>query len=172
MTSVHGYYCFFFSFVLFLLLPLSLPLSQASHTWWWVNKVSPSSFLFVSVTDHERALSLMLFWAGLCITKATKCTECQSSHLHFCLCVPWAKASCQPGTQMPRREHEMIPWTVKRYASPFHAAHNYFILPFLSSCASCNDFHFCQLNLDISVGLYFKNTIITKSMLISLVAWS
>lgn len=98
-----------FSFVLFLLLPLSLCLSGLSHLMMGEQGKS-FHFFFVSVTDHERDLSLLLFWARLCIIKATKLIECQSSHLHFCLCVSWAKASCQPRTQMARREHEMISW--------------------------------------------------------------
>lgn len=65
---------------------------------------------------------------------------------------------------MPRREHEMIPWIIKRYA-----AHQLLYLA-ISSCASCNDSHFSLLNVDLNVGLYFKSTIITKSRLIALVA--
>lgn len=106
--------CAWILLLLFLLLPLSslsLSLSGLSHL--MMSEQGKSfHFFFVSVTDHERALSLLLFWVDLCTTKAAKLTECQSSLLHFCLCVPWAQIS--HGTQMPRREHDMIPWIVKR----------------------------------------------------------
>lgn len=117
----------FCSFFLTPSLSLSLSFKGLSHLMMGEQGKS-FNFLFVSVTDHERTLSLLLFWAELCMTKAIKPTGCQSSHLHFWLCVPWAMATCQPGTQVPRREHEMIPWTVMRYASPFHAAHQLFYL--------------------------------------------
>lgn len=90
---------FFFSYFLFLFLSLSL--KGLSHLMMGEQGKS-FDFLFVSVTDHERVLSLLLFWTELCMTKATKPTGCQSSHLHFCLSVPWAVATCQPGTGCPR----------------------------------------------------------------------
>lgn len=65
---------FFFSY--FLSLSLSVSLSGLSHL--MMSEQGKSfHFFFVSVTDHSGALSLLHFWAGLCITKATKLIECQ-----------------------------------------------------------------------------------------------
>jgi len=62
VTSVHGYCCFFFRFVLFFLLPLSLSLSFKGLSHLMMGEQGKSfDFLVVSVTDHERALPLLLF---------------------------------------------------------------------------------------------------------------
>lgn len=60
VASVHGYCCFFFCFILFFLLPLFLFSKGLSHLMMGEQGKS-LDFLFVSLTDHERALYLLLF---------------------------------------------------------------------------------------------------------------
>lgn len=88
---------------------LSLSLSKASHTWWWVNKVSPSpSSLFQSLI-MERALC---FFSGLGFAWGAWnwAYRCQSNHLHFCHSgsqCGYLSAWTQEGES---REHKMILW--------------------------------------------------------------
>lgn len=72
---------------------LSLSLSGLSHL--MMSEQGKSfHFFFVSITDHERALSLLLFWVELCITKATKLTVPVKPFAFLPLCpmssdIPW-----------------------------------------------------------------------------------
>lgn len=88
---------------------LSLSLSKASHTWWWVNKVSPSPFSLFQSLIMERALC---FFSGLGFAWGAWnwAYWCQSNHLHFCHSgsqCGYLSAWTQEGES---REHKMILW--------------------------------------------------------------
>lgn len=109
----------------------SFSFSKASHTWWWVNKVSPLTFsLFHSLIKKELCTC---FFSELGFAWQMPLSLQDASQV-ICICVPWAMATCQPGTQVPRRGHKMILRTAKGYTSRCHAAHQFSFAISLFSC--------------------------------------